>query len=506
MVEFRGITKRFGGVHALQDVSFTVQRGSIHAIVGENGAGKSTLMNILAGIHRPDHGEVLLNGSAQEIASPRHARARQIALVPQEPALCPNLSVGQNLFLGQEPACWGFISRTGTRRNAQAILDRAQLALDPETPVSALSSAQRHLLYLARALAADARILILDEPTAALSAGETTTLFTRLLQLKQAGVTILYVSHRLPEVFSLCDQVTTLRDGRHVATQAISIVTPSQIVLQMVGREVQEEEVVVAGSRSLAAEQSSQGEVLLEVTDLSRRGAFYDVSFCLRRGEIVALAGLVGSGRTEVARCLFGLDHPTAGSMLLNGQAYQPASPSEAIGQGIALVPEDRPGQGLIMQLAVLTNLTLPALAAHRTGLVWGPWVKRQQEQRLGREISNQLSIKAAGLEAKVDSLSGGNQQKVVLGKWLALQPKILIVDEPTQGVDVGAKAQVHRLLQELAAQGVGILMISSDLPEVLHLAHRILVMRQGRLAGELPGTTATAAEVMHLAALGQGA
>lgn len=500
VLTFDHISKRFGGVRALDNVSFAIARGAIHAIVGENGAGKSTLMKITAGVHPPDGGTVLLDGQPVAISSPRRARELGIALVPQEPALCPNLSVADNLNLGHEPQTLGILQRGEMRQRAEAALRRAVLPIDPAMLVQELSSAQRHLLQIARALAEDARILILDEPTAALSEGEAEHLFERLRALQAEGVTVLYISHRLPEIFALCDTITTLRDGHHVTTQPMSEVEPEDIVLQMVGRALAAEESET--ERHIAESGPTVQEPMLKVVGLSRAGAFENVSFEVRRGEIVGLAGLVGSGRSEIARCIFGLDAITAGQLWLDGNAYAPRSPRDAIRAGIALVPEDRRGQGLVMQLSVRENLSLPALASKLAGLSKLGLVRGQAETAAAQQRVADLAIKTAGIYAGVDTLSGGNQQKVVLGKWLTTVPKLLIVDEPTQGVDVGAKAQVHNLLRDLAERGFGVLMISSDLPEVLHLSHRILVMRQGRLAGELPHA-ASAEDVMRLAALG---
>jgi rhamnose transport system ATP-binding protein len=377
-----------------------------------------------------------------------------------------------------------------------------------DTVVGTMPSAQRHLLQIARALAEDARILILDEPTAALSEGEAQSLFERLRALRGEGVTILYISHRLPEIFALCDAITTLRDGRHVATSPIEESSPDKIVSHMVGRELAQEEAeseaVIAAQSTLGGDATSKadGAPILRVRNLSRSGGFADVSFEVREGEIVGIAGLVGSGRTEIARCLFGLDRLDAGEMWLDGAAFAPRYPRDAIRRGVALVPEDRRGQGLVMALSVRENLSIPAMASGKANLARGGVVRNAQERETARARVDELAIKSAGLEAGVATLSGGNAQKVVIGKWLSTAPRLLIVDEPTQGVDVGAKAQVHRLLRDLAGRGCGVLMISSDLPEVLALSHRILVMRQNRLSGELAHGCGPEA-VMRLAALG---
>ncbi|MDQ3813302.1 MAG: sugar ABC transporter ATP-binding protein [Armatimonadota bacterium] len=500
MLTFQHISKRFGGVRALEDVSFSIERSTIHAIVGENGAGKSTLMKIVAGVHPPDTGTILLDGQPVTISSPRRARELGIALVPQEPALCLNLTVAENLILGHEPQSFGLIKHDEVRARAEAALKRAALDVTPDTVVERMSSARRHILQIARALAEDARVLILDEPTAALSEGEAQTLFERLRVLRQEGVTILYISHRLPEIFELCDAITTLRDGHHVATQPISQVKPEDIVAHMVGRELAQEEEETEGQVAHSGPKSEQP--ILRVENLARAGVFQDVSFEVRPGEIVSFAGLVGSGRSEVARCIFGLDAITSGQIFMDGKPYAPPDPRDAIRAGIALVPEDRRGQGLVMLLSVRENLSLPALAANLAELAATGIVRGGAERETAQARVADLAIKTASIDAGVDTLSGGNAQKVVIGKWLTTTPRLLIVDEPTQGVDVGAKAQVHRLLVDLAQRGFGVLMISSDLPEVLHLSHRILVMRQGRLVGELPHG-ASAEDVMHLAAIG---
>jgi ABC-type sugar transport system ATPase subunit len=503
MLEFRHISKRFGGVRALQDVSFAIERGAIHAIVGENGAGKSTLMKIAAGIAPPDSGAILLSQEQANIASPRRARELGIALVPQEPALCANLSVEENLCLGHEPQRAGLLDRARMRARAEAALRRARLDVSPDALVETLSSAERHLLQIARALAEDARVLILDEPTAALSEGEAQNLFERLRVLKSEGVTIVYISHRLPEIFALCDAITVLRDGAHIATGSASTLTVEEVVAQMVGRVLQQEEQESVAAVSLKSDKRDDSQSpILRVKNLSRVGAFREVSLEVRAGEIVGVAGLIGSGRSEVARCIFGLDARSGGAMWVEGREYSPRSPRDAIRAGLALVPEDRRHQGLIAALSVRENLSLPALAAGLADLSIGGVVRNRQELAAASARAGDLAIKAESLEAGVETLSGGNQQKVVIGKWLTTQPRLFIVDEPTQGVDVGAKAQVHRLLRGLAARGFGVLMISSDLPEVLHLSHRILVMRAGEIVGEL-ARGATPEAVMRLAAVG---
>jgi rhamnose transport system ATP-binding protein len=465
-------------------------------------------MKIAAGVQPAGSGTLRIDGAAVRIESPRRARELGIALVPQEPALCPNLSVEENLALGCLPARVGLVNRAELRARARQALARAALNVAPEAPLDGLSAAARHLLQIARALSQQARLLILDEPTAALSEGEAAHLFARLRLLRAEGVTILYISHRLPEIFALCDTITTLRDGRHVATQPRQAVSPSQIVAQMAGAAAE----AVPNLKPPSSKQLPQpggerggqaGAPVLRVAGLGREPYFRDVDLTIEAGEIVALAGLVGSGRSKVARCLFGLDRPLAGIMQLGGETYKPRSVRDAMRCGVALVPEDRREQGLVMGLSVAENLLLPARALGLVEVARRGWLWRRGEEELVTRSIDELAIKCGGAGSAVETLSGGNQQKVVIARWLSIKPRLLVVDEPTQGIDVGAKAQVHSLLRQLAAGGCAVLMVSSDLAEVLELADRILVMRSGRPAGTLL-RGATAAQVMGLAALGE--
>jgi len=485
--ELRGITKRFGATQALDDVSLDLLSGEIHGLVGENGAGKSTLVKILAGVHQPDEGTIWLDGTATQLHGPAHSRSLGIAVVHQEPRLFPDLTVAENVFIGHAPAGrLGTIDWGATRRAAQALFDELEVQFDVGAPVRGLSMADQQLIEIAKALSVDARVLILDEPTASLTAHEVARLFAIVRRLRDRGVSILFVSHRLDEVFELCDRATVFRDGRHVITTATTALTTADLVRHMVGRAV-----------SLFPKVDAPvGAVLLEVDGLSRAGAFRDISLVVRAGEIVGLAGLVGAGRTEVARVLFGIDHRDAGVIRLGGKPVDFASPSAAMHAGIAYLPEDRHQQGLVLDFPIAQNVTLPILPRLFPSLL----VRTSTERRVAHEYTQQFNVRMTGVEQLVSALSGGNQQKVVLAKWLATKPKILILDEPTRGIDIGAKVEVHRIISELAASGLGIVLISSDLPEVLAMSDRILVLHEGRITAEIPRERATEERVMFAA------
>lgn len=485
--ELRGITKQFGATRALEDVSLDLLSGEIHALVGENGAGKSTLVKILAGVYQPDQGTIWLDGVATQLNGPAHSRSLGIAVVHQEPRLFPDLTVAENVFIGHAPAArFGTIDWGATRRSAQALFDELQVEFDVGAPVRGLSMADQQLIEIAKSLSMEARVLILDEPTASLSAHEVARLFAIVRRLRDRGVAILFVSHRLDEDFQLCDRATVFRDGRHVVTTATATLTTADLVRHMVGRAV-----------SLFPKVDAPvGELLLEVDGLSRAGAFRDVTFGVRAGEIVGLAGLVGAGRTEVARVLFGIDRRDAGEIRLGGKVVDFASPSAAMDAGIAYLPEDRHQQGLILDFPIAENVTLPIVARLFPRLV----VHQSTERRIAHEYADQFNVRMTGVEQLVGALSGGNQQKVVLSKWLATKPRILILDEPTRGIDIGAKVEVHRIISELAASGLGIVLISSDLPEVLAMSDRILVLHEGRITAEIPRDRATEESVMFAA------
>ncbi|WP_431916031.1 sugar ABC transporter ATP-binding protein [Nonomuraea jabiensis] len=481
------VSKAFGAVRAVREVSLALFPGEVHALAGENGAGKSTIVKILSGVHRPDSGRILLDGEPVEFAGPADAQRAGVAVIYQEPTLFPDLSVMENIFMGRQPRGRLGIDRRAMRAGAAELFGRLGVHLDPDQPARGLSIADQQLVEIAKALSRQARVLVMDEPTAALSGTEVARLFGVARTLRSQGCALLFISHRLEEIFELCRRVTTLRDGAYVAEDLIADITPDDLVRRMVGRELE----------ALFPKQETQaGEVALKVRRLTREGVFTDVSFEVRRGEIVALAGLVGAGRSEVARAVFGIDRWDAGSVEVEGRRLRPASPTAAMAAGLALVPEDRRQQGLVMDLSIERNIGLAGLADVRRG----PLVSRAAERERARDWAVRLRLKFARLTDAVSVLSGGNQQKVVLAKWLARRPSVLIVDEPTRGIDVATKAEVHRLLSELAGSGVAVLMISSELPEVLGMADRVLVMHEGRLAAEIPRADATEESVMAAA------
>jgi rhamnose transport system ATP-binding protein len=482
-----GVSKSFAATQALTDVSLDLRAGEVHALVGENGAGKSTLVKILAGVHQPDTGSIRVDGEPTVIAGPAQARALGIAVVHQEPRLFPDLSVAENVYIGHAPAGplrtvdWGEM-----RRKARTLFQQLDVRFDVQAPVRGLSMADQQLIEIAKALSVDAGVLILDEPTASLSAHEVDRLFTIVRGLRDRGVAVLFVSHRLGEVFDLCDTATVLRDGRHVITTSTSDLTTADLIRHMVGRTV----------TLFPKVETAIGDVLLEVTGLSRAGEFDDVSFSVRAGEIVGMAGLVGAGRTEVARVLFGIDQRDGGEVRVAGRAVQFSSPSEAMDAGVAYLPEDRHQEGLVLDFSIAENVTLPILPRLFPRLL----VRRSAERTVAREFTEQFRVRMTGVDQLVGALSGGNQQKVVLAKWLASKPTVLILDEPTRGIDIGAKVEVHRIISDLAASGLAIVLISSDLPEVLAMSDRILVLHEGRITAEIPRATATEEGVMYAA------
>ncbi|MFI6988595.1 sugar ABC transporter ATP-binding protein [Nonomuraea wenchangensis] len=485
------VSKAFGAVRAVREVSLELRAGEAHALAGENGAGKSTLVKILSGVHRPDSGRILLDGQPVEFAGPADAQRAGVAVIYQEPTLFPDLSVMENIFMGRQPRARLGLDRRAMRAATAELFARLGVQLDPDRPARGLSIADQQLVEIAKALSRQARVLVMDEPTAALSGQEVARLFGVAGTLREQGVALLFISHRLEEIFELCQRVTTLRDGALVATDPIGDLTPDALVRRMVGRELE---------ALFPKQDTTAGEVALSVRRLTREGVFTDVSFEVRRGEIVALAGLVGAGRSEVARAVFGIDRWDAGAVEVDGRRLRPARPTAAMAAGLALVPEDRRQQGLVMDLSIERNIGLAGLAALRRG----PLISRLAERERARDWAVRLRLKFARLGDPVNVLSGGNQQKVVLAKWLARRPSVLIVDEPTRGIDVGTKAEVHRLLSELAASGVAVLMISSELPEVLGMADRVLVMHEGRLVAELDRAEASEESVMA-AATGRG-
>jgi len=473
---------------ALRDVSFDVASGSCHAICGENGAGKSTLGRILAGVHRADEGVVEFDGTPVRFASPREALAAGVAMVHQELAFCDNLTVADNLCLGRLPHRFGLIDGRTLRQLALALLDETGAPIDPSRSMGSLSVAEQQLVQIAAAVGEGARVIIFDEPTSSLGDAEAERLYALIAALRARGVTQLYVSHRMPEIFALCDTVTVLRDGQHVATQRVEEVTESALVRQMIGRDIAEYFPAQAGA--------APGDERLRVAHFTSPGKFEDVSFAVRAGEVVGLAGLVGAGRSEVARALFGLDPSATGELYVRGTHVAIGSPRDALRHGFGFVPEDRKRQGLVLGLRARENATLPTLPrfAH------AGWVDQAAERAAATASFSRVSLRA-GFESAASSLSGGNQQKVVLAKWLTANSELLILDEPTRGVDVGAKAELHAWIHQRAAEGAAILLISSELPELLTLASRILVLRGGRLRGELPRAQATQDALLRLMA-----
>ena len=493
LLEMTGLTKSFPGVRALKQVDLELRAGEVHCLVGENGAGKSTLMKILAGGQHADAGEIRLLGEPVHIRSPHHAQELGISMIYQEFNLCPFLSVAENIFLGRQPRFGRspFIDWPRMRQDAQGVLVRAGVALDVTKRASECSVAEQQMIEIAKALVFEARVLIMDEPSATLTDHELNSLFTLISELKQQGIGIIYISHRLEEIFRIGDRVTIMRDGKCVATRNVGDIDREEIIRMMVGRELKDE---------FPKQTFERGNERLRLNGLTRKGAFRDVSFALHTGEIVGLTGLVGSGRTEVARAIFGADDFDEGEILLEGAPITVRSPRDAIRQGIGLLTEDRKNHGLILGMSVRENATL----ANLPGLA-GRWlVNRGGERRTVEKFVKELEIKTPSIEQIAANLSGGNQQKLVLAKWLFTDCSILIFDEPTRGIDIGAKVGIYNLMNELVEKGVCILMISSEFPEVLGMCDRILVMHEGRIEGELSGADATQEAIMRLAAGGE--
>ncbi|TIH36625.1 sugar ABC transporter ATP-binding protein [Subtercola vilae] len=487
-LELRGVSKAFGAVVALTSANLRVDLNSIHALVGENGAGKSTLVKIVAGLYHRDAGDFLLRGESVDFSSTAESKAAGIAVIYQEPTLFPDLSVTENIFMGRQPTNrFGRIDRKAMKVEALRLFERLAVRIDPDRPAEGLSIADQQIIEIAKAISLDARVLIMDEPTAALSGVEVDRLFAVARSLRDEGRALVFISHRFDEVFSLCDTITVMRDGQYISTDPISEVTVDEIVRRMVGRDVTE---------LFPKQEAAIGDVVLSVEGLTQPGVFTDISFTVRSGEIVGLAGLVGAGRSEVVRAVFGVDPYAAGRVIMSGTAVPKNSPSQAMRLGLALVPEDRRKQGLVLESSVARNATM----AIRRSLSKLGLIDSHVENKAAAIWSSRLEVKTNALDAEVGTLSGGNQQKVVLAKWLATNPRLLIIDEPTRGIDVGTKAEVHRLLSQLAGEGMAILMISSELPEVLGVADRVLVMREGRLTAEISRTEATAESVMFAA------
>jgi ribose transport system ATP-binding protein len=487
-VALRGITKRFPGLVALDDVSVTVASGSCHAVCGENGAGKSTLGKILAGIHVPDGGEMLLDGAPVHFASPRDALAAGVTMVHQELAFCDNMTVAENLCLGALPRSRGFVDRAELRRRATELLAAVDASVDPDRGMLSLSVAEQQLVQIAAAVGAGARVIVFDEPTSSLGHAETETLYSLIGRLKEHGVTVIYVSHRMAELFRIADAMTVLRDGRHVGSWPASELDEPTLVQHMIGRQLEQ--------YYPAHVDAARGEERLRVEGLTSPGRFAEVSFSVHGGEVVGLAGLVGAGRTEIADALFGLDPAATGQVFVRGEPVELHDGRDAMRQRIGYVPEDRKRHGLVLSMTAGHNATLPIMERFaRAG-----FVDRGAELTAAAGYFERLRIKADPRDATVH-LSGGTQQKVVLAKWLAADSDILILDEPTRGVDVGTKAELHGWIDTLATDGAAILLISSELPELLNVATRIVVLRAGRVVGELSRADATQEKLLRMMA-----
>ena len=497
VLEARGIGKHFVGVQALDGVSFGLRPGTVHAVVGENGAGKSTLMKILSGVYRADAGRILLDGEVVKFADPREAERAGIAIIYQELNLVPALSVAENIFLGREPTRFGFVDRRKLEHETDALLDRLGHQLEARRTVESLKVSDQQVVEIAKALSLDARVLIMDEPTTALAAGDVERLFSIIRTLVGAGVSVVYISHKMDELFRIADEFTVLRDGKMIGHRAANETTPNDLVRMMVGREITYARMGVDGRSD---------EELLRVENLSSRDIdatgrrrLSGISFGLRAGETLGVAGLMGAGRTELLESLFGVHQTTHETRItLNGKPRTIDDPRRAIKAGIAFVSEDRKAQGLVLDMSVRDNITLARLERFtRSG-----FVQEQREEQAADEYVQRLSIKTPGTHTATMNLSGGNQQKVVLAKWLLTSPKVLLLDEPTKGIDVKGKTEIYRLIEELAASGLGIILVSSELPELLALSDRIIVLHEGIIAGTLERSEATEERIIELATI----
>lgn len=489
MIKMTNISKSFSGNQVLKNVQFSLEQGEIHALMGENGAGKSTLMKILTGIYSRDSGTVEVKGKEVHFTSPKQAEEAGIAVIHQELNILPHLSITDNMFLGNEETFGrtGIIKTKQMEQKTKKVLLDLGLDIDPAAPASSLSVGQQQIVEIAKALAVDAEVIVMDEPTAALTDREIDTLFATIRELQARGVSFIYISHRMEEIFSLCDRITILRDGEYVGEKRISETSFEEIVQMMVGREL--------GER-FPVRSSAIGDVKLSVKGLTRKDCFEDVSFDLRKGEVLAIAGLMGAGRTEVAQSLFGYKKADAGTVQVDGRLVKIDSPKAAKELGIGYVTEDRKSEGLIVDFTVEENVSMTNFSSiSKNGLI-----SRDKERSLYDRMVKRLGIRTSGPTQTAKSLSGGNQQKVVIAKWLGIEPELLILDEPTRGVDIGAKKEIYSIINELASRGVAILMISSELPEVIGMADRVLVMHEGKLTADLPKNELTQEKIMHFA------
>ena len=483
-LELRNLSKSFGPTRAVQNVSFALREASVMALIGENGAGKSTIVKLLTGVYQPDAGEIWLEGNAVKIANPSSAWDLGISVIHQETVMFDELSVAENLFMGHLPLKRGLVDWKTLIINAQTLLMRIEAKIDPRAALKDLSVAQKHLVQIARALSGEASVVVMDEPTAALSQQEIEDLYRVVRGLRDSGKAVLLITHKFDEVFALCDEYVVLRDGVKVGEGEIGSATPHGLIALMAGREV---------GNQYARGETERGEVVLSARGYTHPTEFADIGFEVRRGEVLGFYGLVGAGRSEVMQAIFGLKPAARGSLEIDGLPVRVRSPSDAMRCGLAYVPEDRQRSGAISSMSILHNLTLPSLR--------GLWLNRHREETAALEIATRLELKAAHLEQMVGELSGGNQQKVVIGKWLLSNPKVIILDEPTKGIDVGAKAAVHAFIAELVARGMAVILVSSELPEVMALSDRILVMREGRSIAEYTREDATAAQIVSSAA-----
>lgn len=490
-IEMEQITKRFPGVLALNNVNLAVKAGEVHALMGENGAGKSTLMKILGGVYSKDSGVIRIKGNVTEIHNPHQAKCLGISIIHQELNMVPELSVAQNMFLGREPHRCGVIDWKKLHCEARRILTEFEIDVEPHTPIYKLGIAIRQMIEIAKDLSTKADIVVMDEPTAALTFHEIEQLFSLIARLRQRGVSIIYISHRMEEVFQIADRATVLRDGSTVGTVHMDKVTPDELIRMMVGREINE--LFPKGNQP-------SSEEALRIDNFSTTTKLKNVSFHVRKGEILGIAGLVGSGRTELARAIFGADPKLNGATYVFGAAVAINSPRDAIRCGIGFLTEDRGRQGIIPEMDICSNMTITVVH----NLCRLGWLNCHAKQKLGERYHKMLAVKAASLKTLIKNLSGGNQQKVVLAKWLATEAKIIIFDEPTRGIDVGAKQEVYKLMSDLANQGVAVLMISSDLREILGMSDRILVMQEGRVTGQLKREEASQEKILHLATGGK--
>jgi len=488
LLEIEGIVKAFPGVVALDNVGFRLHAGTVHALMGENGAGKSTLMKIIAGIYVPDRGQIRVKGQLLTLRSPLDALNNGIAMIHQELNLMPFMTVAENIWIRREPGRLGFVNHGELRRRTQALFERLAIDIDPEVEVRRLSIANRQMVEIAKAVSFDSDVLIMDEPTSALTETEVEHLFRIIRQLRAQGKGIVYITHKMNELFEIADEVSVFRDGKYIATKRADEVTRDDIIHMMVGREI---------TQMFPKEEVPIGSVVLSVKDLSLKGIFHDVTFDLRAGEILGVAGLVGSGRSNVAEALFGVVPATRGEIAIDGRKVAITSPSVAMKQGMAFLTEDRKETGCYLLLDVLANMDMAVLS--RQYVKFGFVQSRAVEQACD-EMGKSLRVKTPSFAEVVQNLSGGNQQKVLIGRWLLTRPKILILDEPTRGIDVGAKAEIHRLVTQLAAQGVAVLMISSEMPEVLGMSDRVMVMHEGRVTGFVDRKDADQVRIMELA------